>query len=597
DVILYQDRDNDGNYIEVNRTKTDNNGTYKFKQMSKNVSANPTPSYSGEADRLEVNKNYIIKFGYGGQQYTPVEVTSLVSQEYGPDKSAANEVTEERTSLNVRFFEIVNGTSKLSDGNASIGLSYDKNKQNYTSTLIRDRARAEGEKFWQDSMIYATTGQFSGTNPHVDYINLGLIERAQINFGIMTDVEKAELSINGKSSTYMHNKRTEDVMTVKLNSSEEYVNNYQNVIYNQAIYKSDYTYRIDDYKLNEIQTGPGTDNKPEREIIKEDLANASELEVSAIYKTQIKNYSSKGGNITELVNHYTTDYEIEESWYQKGDATGKIEWAESSSIDGYKTVYTSSIKGIEIGANEDLYVYIKYKVQKGEDGSIKLGEKYTYTEITGYSSSEGLIDTNSEPGNMDMSTIEKYVETYEDDTDRAPGLNLELSNESTHREIIGFVFKDIATDEAVYKAGTDSEYKIKIGNGTYEQGENKVDNVRVQLIEKVQMKDGNTYEYIWQEMFTGDEKVSYMDRNGNLQTNNKTVDVGTGEYKFTEYIPGDYIVRFKYGDTIYNVDYSGQDFKSTTYKGFGEDTSSAKDNKVRRAQVMDYSKTITNMLI
>ena len=30
----------------------------------------------------------------------------------------------------------------------------------------------------------------------------------------------------------MHNKRTEDVITIKLNSIEEYVNKNQNVIYN-----------------------------------------------------------------------------------------------------------------------------------------------------------------------------------------------------------------------------------------------------------------------------------------------------------------------------------------------------------------------------
>lgn len=570
DVILYQDRNNDGNYIEVNRTKTDNKGTYKFTSLAQNVNKNPTLFYPEEEYRLEVNKNYIIKFGYGGQQYCPVGVTLLTNENYGPTKSAAED--EGRNELNAKFFEIVNGTSKLSNGNTSISLKYDKDEQKHISTLIRDRARQEGEKLWQDSMIYATTHGFSGTNPHVDYINLGLMERAQLNFGIMTDVEKAELTINGKTSTYEHNKRDEGTaMDIELKAQN------LNTVYNQAIYKSDYTYRIEDYRQDKLQ---------ESSITKEDLANANELEVYPIYKIKIKNYSSKGGNITELVHHFTTEYKMVDSWYVKGDATGKVEWVEASEENGYKTVYTSSTKNIAIGANEDLYVYIKYQVQKNEDRSIKLGEKYTYTEITGYSSAEGLIDTNSEPGNMDMSTLDKYVATYEDDTDRAPGLNLKLSDEPAYREMTGFIFEDTVS-------GKDSD-GVNIGNGTFEQGENKVNNVRVQLIELVTLKDGRTYEYIWQEIFTGNGKVSYMDRNGNLQTNNKQVEVGTGEYKFTEYIPGNYIVRFIYGDTTYNLNYSGQDFKSTTYKGFGENTSSAKDNKARRKQVMDYSTTITN---
>lgn len=568
DVVLYQDRKSDGNYVEIGRTKTDANGHYIFTKLADGVSKNPANSYSNEANLLEVNKKYIVKFGYGGQEYEPVAVTAITSQSYTAENSAAYEVTEERNALNAKFYEIVNGTSKLSNETTGVNLEYDKDTNKHTSTLIRDRARTEGEAFWQASMIWATTGEFPGTikNEAIHHINLGLLERAQINFGIMSDVEKAELTINGKTSTYEHNRRDENTaIDIELKTSS------LDVVYNQAIYKSDYTYRIEDYQ-------DGT-------IAADQIKNGDELEVYITYKIKIKNYSSNAGNITELVNYYTTEYKRVDSWYTKGEQTGKVEWQEATGVDGYKTEYTRSLKDVQIGANEDAYVYVKYQVEKGEGRALKIeNTKYTYNEITGYSSVKGLIDTNSEPGNMDMTTIEKYVETYEDDTDRAPGLRIVLSEEE--RDLTGYVFEDMV-------AGKDSD-GVNIGNGIFDGNDKKVSGVRVQLIELVEMKDGKTYEYIWEEAFTGDGKINYMTRDGKIAEEVKNVTVGEGEYKFREFIPGNYMIRFIYGDTVKTLNYTGQDFKATQYIGYGTNTSAAKDNKVRRKQVMDYSSTITN---
>ena len=86
-----------------------------------------------------------------------------------------------------------------------------------------------------------------------------------------------------------------------------------------------------------------------------------------------------------------------------------------------------------------------------------------------------------------------------------------------------------------------------------------------------------------------------MDRKGNLVTNERNAEgLGEGEYRFTEYIPGNYIVRFIYGDTEKTLYYNGQDYKYTKYVGYGENSSSIRDNKVRRQEVIDYSSTITN---
>ena len=618
DVELYQDREGNGNYIKIATTKTDANGHYKFDRFNvEGIRKNPDGSYTLSPIRLEVNKNYIVKFGYGGQQYEPVTVTPLTSNAYTIEKSAGHEVATERQALNESFFEIVNGTSsKKPDGSIGINgvIKYDKDTAKHTSTIIRDRAREEGEAFWQASKIWSTTDSFPGTlaNEKIHNINQGLYERAQINFGIMSDVKEAELVINGKSSIYEHNRKDEGkAISIELTQED------LRTVYNQAIYRSDYMYRIDDYKTGYYTGGanPGTYGTFADNLDNTTLKNGDELEVYLTYKIKVKNYSSKAGNITELVHYYPNEYTLIDSWYEKAGQTGKVTWRAGSDITieetiqtggehkeevTYKEIFTDGIKNVSIGANEEVYVYIKYQVNKGEDRanlleangyaedgqSVLLGERYTYTEITGYSSQEGLIDLNSEPGNMKIDNIDEYVNSYEDDTDRAPGINLHIETEAPTRELSGYVFEDMI-------AGQDSD-GVNIGNGTFEGNDKKVNGVRVQLIELVEI-EGKTYEYIWQEIFTGDGKTSYMDRKGNLVTNERNAEgLGEGEYRFTEYIPGNYIVRFIYGDTVRTLYYNGQDYKYTKYVGYGENSSSVRDNKERRQQVINYSSTITN---
>lgn len=618
DVELYQDRNNDGNYIKIATTKTDANGHYKFDRFNvEGITTNPDNSYTISPIRLEVNKKYIVKFGYGGQQYEPVTVTALTSNEYTIEKSAGHEVVEERQELNASLFEIVNGTSsKKADGTIGVNgvIKYDKDTNKHTSTLIRDRARAEGEAFWQATKIWSTTDSFPGTlsNEKIHNVNQGLYERAQINFGIMNDVKEAELVINGKSSIYEYSRKDEGkAMTIDLTTEDI------KTVYNQAIYKSDYMYRIDDYKTGYYTGGenPGTYGAFADNLDNTTLKNGDELEVYLTYKIKVKNYSPKPGSITELVHYYSNEYTLIDSWYEKSGSTGKVNWRAGNEITvqetiqtggehtqnvTYQEIFTDGIKDVTIGGNEEVYVYVKYQVNKGEDRadvltnngyqedgqSVLLGERYVYTEITGYSSQEGLIDLNSEPGNMKINNIDEYVNSYEDDTDRAPGINLHIETEAPTRELVGYVFEDMI-------AGTDND-GVNIGNGTFEGNDKKVNGVRVQLIELVE-QEGKTYEYIWQEMFTGNGKTSYMDRKGNLITNERNAEgLEEGQYRFTQYIPGNYLVRFIYGDTVRTLYYNGQDYKYTKYVGYGEETSSVRDNKERRKQQIDYATTITS---
>ena len=123
------------------------------------------------------------------------------------------------------------------------------------------------------------------------------------------------------------------------------------------------------------------------------------------------------------------------------------------------------------------------------------------------------------------------------------------------------------------------------------------------------------YEYIWQETVAGSNTVKTTATSGGRgETYN--VSNSDGEYKFTQrIIPGNYIVRFIYGDgRIYEIKgntltYNGEDYKSTyvdydynakwyndtkigekyLYDEKNNDISKAVDNEARRLKVMSYA--------
>ena len=90
-------------------------------------------------------------------------------------------------------------------------------------------------------------------------------------------------------------------------------------------------------------------------------------------------------------------------------------------------------------------------------------------------------------------------------------------------------------------------------------------------------------------------------------TNSVTED---GKFEFKDFIPGNYIIRYIYGDVVRTVDaykddaktYNGQDYKSTidvnynkswyNTSGYTTGQSVARDNEARRLEVMSHSTTV-----
>ena len=450
---------------------------------------------------------------------------------------------------------------------------------------------------YDTSSITIAGKEFKPIYPGQLYINLGLWRRQEFDAALRKDIYKAALKINDKTVIYTYEKRAEEEegannaegddnntywdINVRMSDYEAYYNSG----YNREIYETDYNY-------DSAQMGhPGTD-----------------LEIYVTYKITVRNQSmSVMTQIKEIVDYYDQDYTFKpnlswvtymssgnlnvgvnkDQYYEMMDQDQEVIDAESTKAtqfikngqdanvtegssrygdeknlgSGYQNLYVRGLENKTLATGESAYIYLTFEVNKEGNRVILDDEsspKENIAEINGFVTyyadgtqlpngiSEGsgdiagLLDRDSNPGNLECKDIHgsKYEKNFEDDTDRAPSIRVLIDPEAI-RKVNGTVWEDERTE-----ASGDAV----IGDGIRQDDEIGISGVTVQLVEKC--VDGS--EYIWQETTTD----------------------GEGKYNFEEYIPGDYVIRFYYGDTEATVvpsdgqetSYNGQDFKSTTYQ-------------------------------
>lgn len=466
------------------------------------------------------------------------------------------------------------------------------------------------------------------------HVNQGLWRRQETDLALRKDIAFAATRVNGKTEVYKYDKRgsNDDYWQIQLRMRD--YNNYYGANYTREVYKADYAYRS-------ANTNGGT---------------GKDLELYVTYKITVRNNSlSIVTEVKELVDYYDKDYtyidnlswvtyskKVSESEYHNTIDTleNKIsdrsvissanasQYGEASHSDMRKEhnyLYIKGLEGHKLKSGEEAYVYLTFKVNKDGENPVKLDDdgtyKQNYVEINGYSTYyrdntklpnnqtknsldvAGLIDFNSTPGNLSLDDLvgDKPEKNFENDTDRAKSIKVTLDTTST-RSINGTVWEDKRTQQAG---------EAIIGNGVRDNGETTVKGVTVELVEKL-----SNGEKVWQitESGTGkgrrinlttgkEEEYTYNVPNGN-----------NGYYEFSESIPGNYIVRFKYGHNeatvkpseSQNVSYNGQDFKSTVYQqglgnytdteyniqasdAAGKNLSDAMDIWARREEVNKYS--------
>ena len=548
EVKLYRADNNQ----ELETRYTDSNGKYEFKHRTK--------AY-----------NYYIRFKYNGQIYeaTTYNETSAAAK----FRSYATEGLNERRTFNNKFTPVnANHTvPKWTDTSNSAFNIYA-----YTGADGPNNKKTYGK---------------NNTTDELKNINLGIKERDIFDLNLRKDLVNVDVSINGKSHTYDYNGEGEDLeVTIRGTDIPDY---------ERQLRKTDLQYK----------SAAQYDSDPDK------------LQVYVTYKIQIKNQSvgKITGYVLDLNDYADTSYQLVNSYDENGKA---INWSSSGSVSGngktYNKIHTTSLSNV--GITDKKWIFMQYKVSydtlrellsKGETTEENYAEiagyKNTYTDtrkdtegrvMANAGENAGLIDCDSTPDNMNptSSNVQNFVKqsktdayqslkgdekskrsmaVFEDDADVAPGLK--LIRDDTPRTISGTVFEDSPLQDKL-------KNNERIGDGEYKNGENIVNKVKVELL------------------CQNNEDVDTLNK---VETRSNT----DGSYTLSGYIPGDYLIKFTYGDyeclvspQQNNQMYTGQDYKSTIYtEGDYKDlywynnTSPRKNDAVddyegRRQVVNSYSK-------
>ena len=546
---------------------------------------------------IPVGTDYKVEIDYDGITYNPLinPDTSMLYKNKEDNKGVFSKITSEEdhglADGTKTIFGTENETQSKTNGGYTINYTL-QDEENIPDKAIYSNVEKDGkqafvtarsEKYLQKTDDWKTTWKDNNGVGEINLdsyafdINFGLYKKFfDLNLG--TDVDSAEIEINGQKTTYTYDQIL-DGMLDKALREKLYKTTDDKIDYNLYLAYSDYYYRIDDYKV------PGsTDSlgQPYGEALSGKKDTNTELQVYVTYTLQINNQSTQ---------HNATGVKVKYSYDEGYEYVGDV------SVDKNEN-NVLEISGIDVAPGESKEIALKFKVKKKEDGTFVKApsdeSKYTnVAEIVEYSTGVGrLVDADSAPGNTFIGE-NKPTTRREDDTDTANGIVIRFKD-NAERSISGKVFED--SDK----------------NSTQNGEEQAVNDVIVQLIELININN-KQYEYIWQETVAGRDTVKTTATSGG-RGDTYTVSNSDGEYKFTQgIIPGNYIVRFIYGDgSTYNITentlkYNGEDYKST-YVGYnynaewyndtkiGKDylyeknnISNAVDNEARRLKVMSYA--------
>ena len=476
-------KDKNGNEL---RATTANGGAYLFIDV--------------EIDKLN---DYYIEFEYDGLTYT--NVVPHIDRDNG---SKAAESSANRDAFNKNFSSVEGkaedtGFTRDSNGNEKHQLSYSLNQNEHSSTLINNGQYPITAQTSETG--YYIRDHFTYGQEEIKYINLGLYEREQPDMALLKDIQNVRVAVNGYQHVYNYAQRfaNQGEYGDGFNVGVKFGNKYGSMSYSRAVYKADYEY------TNEQDA-------------------SKELKVYITYKLQMRNESSNlVTQINSLVDYYDSRYKITKvgtGLDDNGGVTGEVSHTESDYNADYKKTTINANAKIDAQKTSDIYVEFELNrdavinILSDKENLDNVAEINSYSIFDTNGNVYAGIDKDSNPGNA----VPGEVTSYQDDTDSAPALKLEVADA---REMSGKVFLDATSGELMTG-------KVRQGNGQYDDGEKGIPGVAITLTEN-----------------TGSGKVytATTDENGDFYINN--------------YIPGDYTLTYTWGDKTYTV----QNYKGTVY--------------------------------
>ena len=522
---LYKDDEYDVNDESFNgitvRLKDKDGNTLKETKSSENGLYNEITGGEYIFEDVEIEKlaDYYIEFEYDGLIYQSVAIN--INKNNGSkstDKVERDVLDKNFTSVEATGENRVNVNNKYSIGYTNTQDHVAKINDS-SSCIIHAKTNDAG---------YNIANYFKPGTKEIRYINLGLYEKPQADLAIANDLENVNVGVNGYWHVYKYGKRLNDSGMIPDNSDSwnvgvKFKNSYTGT-YKRAVYESDVNYQTND--------------------------KSKELQVYLTYKIAIRNESSYLTKANSVVDYFDNRYELVAAGTGidgQNNITGNLSIASNGKYnDEYNKAIIDTNSVVKSG--ESNYIYVQYKLNREAVLQILNNKETLYSTVeinsyTVYKDNNGntvaAIDRDSVPGNAKIENIN----TFEDDTDSAPSIQLELKDD---RKITGIVFVDSTTGEL--KTG-----EIRQGNGQFDNGENTVSGVKVTLHEL-----NNSI--------------------GDIET---TTDAN-GNYEFTGYIPGQYTITYTWGDKDYKVQY---------YKGTVYDSSRDQNNKEWYKDAVDTRKT------
>ena len=593
---LYSDEDKLMQNVRVYLRRTDSNTNYM-----EPVYTNESGYYEFRKVEIDALPSLYVEFEYNGMVYESVPVVDL------KNANSSKSAETSREEFNEKFEQI----EKDRAVNGDIELTYDtkqntnEGEEEQTSTINYGEDLKYGWKdeknsgnpentnspvyggdsnYWTMSNTHEVEnkyiGQYEGYTPDdirnagttmIENLNLGLKRREQPDLAVSNELYSAKLIVPTTDGT------------------EEHIYNYSD--------------RNNKDLLADIEQGVtnpavqwGRLNLPTsytRALYASDIAKGHEegsLELYVTYKLSIINQStSLIATIDTITDYFDNKYEghgftIGKTIDDKSNVGNAIGGITSSQVAGISYNRTSQIEVNEkINPNSSVDLYLQFKVENDE--IIKLlgdGDQYAeevkldnIIEITKYSTStkDGAayagIDKDSAPENFNLerhiSDEEEYVENmsnYEDDTSRAPGLKLVLSDP---RSTDGTVFLDEKNKATGDKTTGDlATGEVREGDGEYSQGEEAgINEVLVTMYEV----DENGNKTNIAEYYDNNDKEWKPAQMKTANINNQD-----GGYQFSGYIPGNYIIEYDWG---------------------GEEVKTSEGNEIT-LRVQDYKSTIVD---